>query len=74
MLPSWLVDASGRRKDIGEQPMKEMSEGGGPESREVVQERSRIARWGFSVDWWSVILAALAALVLKLGLIPAVPW
>jgi hypothetical protein len=27
-----------------------------------------------SIDWWSVLLALLAAILVKLGVLPHIPW
>lgn len=37
-------------------------------------QRIRATRLGFSLDWWSVIVAAVLALLVASGILPAIPW
>jgi hypothetical protein len=30
--------------------------------------------WKLSLDWWSVVLALLAAALVKAGVLPHIPW
>ena len=38
------------------------------------EQRIAAAELGFSLDWWSVIIAILLALLVLAGIIPSVPW
>lgn len=38
------------------------------------EERIRATRLGFSLDWWSVIVAALIVVLLLTGILPNIPW
>ena len=31
-------------------------------------------KFSLSIDWWSVLLALLAAILVKLGVLPHIPW
>jgi hypothetical protein len=33
-----------------------------------------MGRWKLSLDWWSVVLALLAAALVKAGVLPHIPW
>lgn len=44
------------------------------EKNEIVQERSRTTKFGFSLDWWAVIGAALIAILLKTGIISKISF
>lgn len=37
-------------------------------------ERIKAVRVGFSLDWWSVIVAVVLALLVVGGLLPNIPW
>ena len=37
-------------------------------------QRIRATRLGFSLDWWSVIAAAVLALLVLSGILPTIPW
>ena len=37
-------------------------------------QRIRATRLGFSLDWWSVIAAAVLALLVVSGILPNIPW
>jgi hypothetical protein len=37
-------------------------------------QRVRAIRMGFSLDWWSVIVALALVLLVLSGLLPQIPW
>jgi hypothetical protein len=37
-------------------------------------QRVRAIRMGFSLDWWSVIVAFALALLVLSGILPQIPW
>ncbi len=41
---------------------------------ERVHEKRRIKRKKVGVDWWAVICAIVALLVVKLGIVQKIPW
>lgn len=38
------------------------------------EQRVTATRLGFSLDWWSVIIAVALALLVLSGLLPNIPW
>lgn len=38
------------------------------------EQRVTATRLGFSLDWWSVIVAAVLAVLVLSGVLPAIPW
>jgi hypothetical protein len=40
----------------------------------AVKSGPKFSPLGWSVDWWSVLLALLAVALVKAGLLPDIPW
>lgn len=41
---------------------------------ERVHEKRKIVKKKIGVDWWSVIIAVVALLFIKMGVITKIPW